>query len=47
MSNNQIVISNLSKVYENGFNALKKINLDNITPRQAMDFLYDLKKISD
>ena len=28
-------------------NALKKINLDNITPRQAMDFLYDLKKISD
>ncbi len=28
MSNNQIVISNLSKVYENGFNALKKINLN-------------------
>ena len=28
MSDNQIVISNLSKVYENGFNALKKINLN-------------------
>ena len=26
---------------------LKKINLENITPRQAIDFLYDLKKISD
>mgnify|MGYP006259300485 FL=1 len=28
MSDNQIVISDLSKVYENGFNALKKINLN-------------------
>ena len=28
MSDNQIVINNLSKVYENGFNALKKINLN-------------------
>ena len=28
MLDNQIVISNLSKVYENGFNALKKINLN-------------------
>ena len=28
MSDNQIVISNLSKVYDNGFNALKKINLN-------------------
>ena len=28
MSDNQIVISNLSKVYDNGFNALKDINLD-------------------
>ena len=28
MSDNQIVVSNLSKVYENGFNALKKINLN-------------------
>ena len=28
MSDNQIVISNLSKVYENGFNALKKIDLN-------------------
>ena len=27
MGNNQIVISNLSKVYDNGFNALKNINL--------------------
>ncbi len=28
MTDNQIVISNLSKVYENGFNALKNINLN-------------------
>ncbi len=28
MSENQIVINNLSKVYDNGFNALKNINLD-------------------
>ena len=28
MSNNQIVINNLSKVYDNGFDALKKINLN-------------------
>ncbi len=28
MMNNQIVITGLSKVYENGFNALKKINLN-------------------
>ncbi len=28
MSENQIVINNLSKVYDNGFNALKKINLN-------------------
>ena len=28
MSENQIVIKNLSKVYDNGFNALKKINLN-------------------
>jgi ABC-2 type transport system ATP-binding protein len=28
MLDNQIVISNLSKVYDNGFNALKKINLN-------------------
>ena len=28
MTDNQIVISNLSKVYKNGFNALKKINLN-------------------
>ena len=28
MIDNQIVISNLSKVYDNGFNALKKINLN-------------------
>jgi ABC-2 type transport system ATP-binding protein len=28
MTNNQITISNLSKVYDNGFNALKNINLD-------------------
>ena len=28
MSDNQIVINNLSKVYENGFNALKHINLN-------------------
>ena len=27
MSENQISINNLSKVYDNGFNALKKINL--------------------
>ena len=27
MSNNQIIINNLSKVYDNGFNALKKVNL--------------------
>ena len=27
MSNNQISINNLSKVYDNGFEALKKINL--------------------
>ena len=28
MSNNQININNLSKIYKNGFNALKSINLD-------------------
>ena len=28
MKDNQIVISDLSKVYDNGFNALKKINLN-------------------
>ena len=28
MSDNQIVISNLSKVYDNGFEALKKVNLN-------------------
>ena len=28
MTNNQIVINNLSKVYDNGFNALKNINLN-------------------
>ena len=27
MSDNQILINNLSKVYDNGFNALKNINL--------------------
>ena len=27
MTDNQIVINNLSKVYDNGFNALKNINL--------------------
>ncbi len=27
MSNDQIIINNLSKVYDNGFNALKKVNL--------------------
>ena len=28
MSTNQITIKNLSKIYDNGFEALKKINLD-------------------
>ena len=28
MSNNQIVISDLSKVYDNGFEALKKVSLN-------------------
>ena len=28
MSNNQISINNLSKIYDNGFEALKKVNLD-------------------
>ena len=28
MSQNQIVINDLSKVYDNGFKALKNINLD-------------------
>ena len=28
MSTNQITIKDLSKVYDNGFEALKKINLD-------------------
>ena len=28
MSNNQISINNLSKVYDNGFEALKKVNLE-------------------
>jgi ABC-2 type transport system ATP-binding protein len=28
MSENQIIINNLSKVYKNGFEALKKINLN-------------------
>ena len=28
MSDNQISINNLSKIYKNGFNALKSINLD-------------------
>ena len=27
MSNDQIIINNLSKVFDNGFNALKNINL--------------------
>ena len=27
MTDNQIIINDLSKVYDNGFNALKKINL--------------------
>ena len=27
MTDNQIIINNLSKVYDNGFNALKKVNL--------------------
>ena len=28
MTDNQIVINDLSKVYDNGFNALKKIKLE-------------------
>jgi ABC-type Fe3+/spermidine/putrescine transport system ATPase subunit len=28
MSENQIVIENLSKTYDNGFSALKKVNLN-------------------
>ena len=28
MSNNQISINNLSKIYDNGFEALKKVNLE-------------------
>ena len=28
MTDNQIIINNLSKVYDNGFDALKKINLN-------------------
>ena len=28
MSTNQISINNLSKVYDNGFEALKKVNLE-------------------
>ena len=28
MSDNQILINNLSKVYDNGFNALKKVSLE-------------------
>ena len=28
MSNNQIIIKDLSKIYDNGFQALKKINLN-------------------
>ena len=28
MSNDQIIINNLSKIYDNGFNALKNINLN-------------------
>ena len=28
MSTNQITIKDLSKIYDNGFEALKKINLD-------------------
>ena len=28
MSNNQISINNLSKVYDNGFNALKNVKLE-------------------
>ena len=28
MTDNQIIINDLSKVYDNGFNALKKINLN-------------------
>ena len=28
MSNNQIIINNLSKVYDNGFEALNKVNLE-------------------
>ena len=28
MSDNQILINNLSKVYDNGLNALKKVNLE-------------------
>ena len=28
MSENQIIINNISKVYDNGFEALKKINLN-------------------
>ncbi len=31
MTDNQIVIKDLSKVYDNGFDALKKINL-NVKP---------------
>ena len=34
MSENQIIIKNLSKVYKNGFNALKTINL-NIRPEES------------
>ena len=28
MTDNQIIINNLSKIYDNGFDALKKINLN-------------------
>ena len=38
MSENQIVINNLSKVYDNGFNALKNINL-NITKGEIFAML--------
>ena len=42
MSRDQITINNLSKVYDNGFEALKKINL-NIKKGEILGFYYDLK----
>ena len=45
MSNNQISITNLSKIYDNGFEALKKINLSGNEISSINEIVYKMRKV--